>query len=49
MYVYGFIVVLYLANLGDSRAYSCKRDDGKIVCTPLTKDHNPSNVSCLYF
>lgn len=40
--------VLYVANLGDSRAVLCRVehfDDGgeKCMCVPLSKEHNPTN------
>ncbi|CAH3038494.1 unnamed protein product [Porites lobata] len=35
--------VLYVANLGDSKALLCRcRDDGKISVVSLSKDHSPS-------
>ena len=37
---------MYSANLGDSKAILCRRSqEGKLSFVPLTKDHNPSNVS----
>lgn len=49
--VMGNILLLYVANVGDSRAYVCKRGkDQEIACVLLTKDHNPTNVSiCFQF
>ncbi len=39
---------VYSANLGDSKAVLCRRvedGDDKFSFVPLTKDHNPTNVS----
>lgn len=37
--------VIYSANLGDSKAILCRREEGRIKCIPLSKDHTPANVS----
>lgn len=39
---------IYSANLGDSKAVLCRRTEegeDKLSFVPLTKDHNPTNVS----
>jgi serine/threonine protein phosphatase PrpC len=33
---------IYCANVGDSRAILCSAENGKMVCTPLSRDHKPS-------
>ncbi|KAK3715046.1 hypothetical protein QZH41_012112 [Actinostola sp. cb2023] len=38
--------VLYVANLGDSKALLCRcNEEGKISVVPLTKDHSPSEYN----
>ena len=42
---------IYSGNLGDSKAVLCRRsvtEKGKLSFVPLTKDHNPSNVSYMW-
>ena len=41
---------IYSGNLGDSKAVLCRKsatEKGKLSFVHLTKDHNPSNVSCV--
>ena len=37
--------VMYSANLGDSKAFLCRKEEEGIKCIPLSKDHTPASVS----
>lgn len=36
--------VVYSANLGDSKAFLCRKEEHGIKCIPLSKDHTPASV-----